>query len=175
MQCTYLDGKYCFGKEKRVSKKKIEGYCNSNYKECPYYVSFFGDDLIVTILVKLNIDLQTRINIINTFNNSRIEVLETSNEYRDFLMLYDRVNPLIVDVIWNNPRDIVDKILTDVYAKFIVPINEKVNNNEFEQAYYLFEKMLEELVIKFHLGREYCYIKHDIKHPEEIKRRRKRI
>ena len=84
-------------------------------------------------------------------------MLQQNEKYYDVLKEYDIIGPMLVDCI-ENDRD-MEKMAGGVYRNILLPLNEKINNKEYDQAVNMYHCMTMTLINYYGLDNEFEDIK----------------
>ena len=175
MECTYYycndRKKYfkheCLKKTKKVSKKCYYKHCsNINYDVCPIYEEEQAKNCIFTTILCRNANLPKDNYILKNIYNFRKNILEQDEQYKELLIIHDRISPIISNTIRHTYNS---EFLEFIYLNFLIPINKNITINEVERAITIYKRMLELLIVNYDLSQEYAAIKHHYKNPKPNK------
>ena len=113
MSCTYyrwnggMFGDYwCDKKDERVDEDHYRRYCRDyNYDECAIYkrTESSGGCFITTVLCNI-LDLPDNHETLNTLRSFRDNVLKKDKSYKEILMIYDGIGPMVAEAIINDEK-----------------------------------------------------------------------
>lgn len=183
MDCTFKwtgrGGNICLKEERKVTDFQYRHYCaNPRYYECPFYNNKEGKDkgknksvydFYTIILYGMLGKFDDGKEMIDKFKKFRREVLEKDVNYHTILVYQDRLSPLICAKIGNvindsikDSNNLIDlsRFINDIiYKKYMVPINNAIDNKKNIEAKKLYQEMLEELLEKLELIDNYELVK----------------
>ena len=70
--------------------------------------------------------------VLNSLRSFRDNVMQKNIEYKDMLMEYDTLGPVIAQNIANDKEN--NNLWQDVYNKFLIPVTTHIMNKEYEMA-----------------------------------------
>lgn len=193
MDCTFkwtgIGGKVCLKEERKVTDFQYRHYCgNPRYYECPFYNNIKGRDIgkaksvndfwpiiIYGILGKVNDGKE----LIDKFNKFRRKVLEKNSDYHFILVYQDRLSVLICNKIGDIVNDSIkdssalielNKFVTDIiYKKYMIPIGDAIDKKKNKEVVKLYQEMLEKLLEKLELTKEYKLVEAQYKYPAKYR------
>ena len=149
---------YCIKQEKTVSTDTYYKYCRDyNYSACPIYKHTESSGCFITTIVCKILGKKDNDEILENFRNFRDNILQQNKKYYDTLKEYDIIGDMLVDCI-ENDRD-KEKMASGVYRNILLPLNEKINNKEYDRAVNMYHCMTMNLISYYGLDREYNEIK----------------
>ena len=166
MSCTYyrwnggIFGDYwCEKKDERVDSDTYYKYCrNYDYRDCPIYkhTESSGPCFITTMLCNI-LELPDNHETLNVLRNFRDNILQKEESYKEILMVYDAIGPIVADAIYNDTNR--EKIAKDLYEISLKPIIEEVKNKNYERAIKHYLYMTLYLVSDYNLRNTYNALK----------------
>lgn len=141
--------------EKRNSDHYYK-YCRGyNYNECTFYKSVHGSGggcFITTVLCNI-LGLPDNHETLSILRNFRDNVLKKDKKYKEILMIYDGIGPMVADKLFNDSDS--EKKAFEVYENSIKPIIEEVNNENYDRAIRHYLYMTLYLVSEYNLRETY--------------------
>lgn len=166
MSCTYYEYKgglfsgdyWCRKKDCRVDDDTYYKYCrNYSYDECPIYKQQTSSGCFITTITCQILGYDDRNMVMNNLRNFRDNILQKDKKYHDILKEYDVIGPMIADALIQDKDK--NQMALGIYQNAILPINELINQKDYEKAvekYYIMTLML---VNYYGLKSEYNSIK----------------
>lgn len=131
------------GKKVKISKDIFNKYCKYSYNmsQCPIYKKYgpykSSGCFITTVCCNI-LGMEDDCALLNNFRGFRDNYLHNDPKYHDILKDYDNIGPKIACSIMQDPES--EKIAKGIHDKVLLPINEMINNKEYEcacESYYL--------------------------------------
>lgn len=162
MSCTYyrwnggVFGDYwCDKKDSRVDEEHYRRYCRDyNYDECSIYnhTESSGPCFITTVLCNI-LGLSDDDGTLNTLRSFRDNVLQKDESYKEILMIYDAIGPMVADALIKDEKK-HEKAL-GLYEASLKPIINEVKNENYERAVKHYLYMTLYLVSEYNLRNTY--------------------
>lgn len=166
MSCTYyrwnggiLGDYWCDKKDEKVNEDQYRRYCRDyNYDECPIYkrTESSGGCFITTVLCNI-LGLPDNHETLTTLRGFRDNVLKKDEKYKEILMIYDGIGPMVADKLIND-EDRKAKA-NDLYKSSLLPIVEEIRNNNYTRAIKHYLYMTLALISEYNLRDTYNALK----------------
>jgi hypothetical protein len=145
--------------------------CTGNYySDCEIYKRYnSGTGCFLTTIVHKILGKKDNDSILENFRSFRDNVLQKDSKYYDVLKMYDTVGPMIVECI--ELDDNREKMANTIFKNILLPLNDKINNHEYDHAVNMYQCMTMFLIEYYGLmpeyekikDRDYGYISFDVK------------
>lgn len=154
MSCPYYTFKngllfggdyWCMVHDRSIDSNVYNNYCkNYNYNQCSIYKSKNpSSGCFITTVVCEILHKKDNCELLSNLRNFRDNVLQKDEKYYEYLQDYDNIGPIIADKLRRDKdRENVAKV---IYNNGLLPINESLNNNEYDKAcekYYVMTLLL---------------------------------
>jgi len=167
MSCQYykwnggIFGDYwCIKNDKRVPSDHYYKYCRDySYSDCPIYKQSQSSGCFLTTIVHKILGKEDNDKVLENFRGFRDNVLQQNEKYYDVLKEYDIIGPMLVDCIENDCDK--EKMACGVYRNILLPLNEKINNKEYNHAVNMYHCMTMTLISYYGLDSEYENIRNN--------------
>lgn len=160
-QSGFLCGDYyCKIKKDTINSDTYYKYCRGyNYQECPIYIhernsssGCFITTVVCNILGKNDDD-----KVLNNLRSFRDNILVPNKKYHDILKEYDVIGSRVSEFIVNDKDR--EKMAVGIYENAILPINERINQKDYDTAVEMYYIMTLSLVNYYGLKHDYNRIK----------------
>lgn len=161
MSCTYykwnggIFGDYwCTKNDCRVDSDTYYKYCRDyNYDECPIYKKSESSGCFITTVACQILGLDDKAPLLNNFRNFRDNILQKDKKYEETLKEYDVIGPKIACCLMHdNDRQ---EMAQGLYQNILLPVNELINQQEYDKAVEAYYIMTLSLVNYYGLKHEY--------------------
>ena len=149
---------YCRNKQCVVSSDTYYKYCRDyNFRECPNYNRGSSSSCFITTVVCQILGKQDNDKLLENFREFRDNILQPNTKYHDILKEYDVIGPLLADCIIKDQEK--EKTAIGLYENVMLPINNEINNMNYDKAVEMYYLMTLSLVNYYKLKHEYNSIK----------------
>ena len=150
---------WCDKNNCRIDDAWYNRYCKGyRYNECEIYKkSNSSTGCFLTTIVHKILGKEDNDSILENFRSFRDNVLQKDSKYYDVLKMYDTVGPMIVECI--ELDDDKEKIANTIFKNILFPLNDKINNHEYDHAVNMYQCMTMFLIEYYGLMPEYEKIK----------------
>lgn len=151
---------YCKIKKATINSDTYYRYCRGySYDECPIYKhekSSSSGCFITTIICNI-LGKDDNDELLNNFRKFRDNILVPNEKYHDILKEYDVIGSEVSELIANDKEK--EKMAVGIYKNALLPINERIDQKDYDMAVEMYYIMTLSLVNYYGLKHEYNRIK----------------
>lgn len=158
MSCSYyrynsgiIFGDYwCDKKNQAVNEEQYNRYCrNYDYADCPIYRYRESSGCFITTVVCELLGFSDDYFVLNILRDFRNNVLQKDKKYKEVLMEYDVIGPMIADYLRKDSKK--QELAQYLYKLCLIPVCNNVLNKRYDDAVLCYQHMTTELICHYGL------------------------